>query len=178
MKEYLKGRRCYLGGPIEMADPKDDWRPPVKERLAKEIGLKVFDPNEDPKQSLAQRITECKEQGKWDELTEIVHHFVHVDLTIVDRADFIIQHLPFKVPTTGTVHEIINSNDRKKPTLLVCPQGKGKIPAWYFGFIDHRHMFGSWDELLDYLGQVTRGEHVNDRRWYFVHHYHDLAWIN
>jgi hypothetical protein len=32
----------------------------------------------------------------WDELEAVVHEFVHVDLTIVDWADFIIQHLPFQ----------------------------------------------------------------------------------
>jgi len=175
-EHYLRGRRTYLGGPIEHQDGRD-WRTEVKTKLVEDFGLKVFDPHEDPKQALRERIAYCKEHELWDELEKVVHEFVHVDLTIVDRADFIIQHIPYKVPTTGTVHEIINSNDRKKPTLLVCPQGKNKLPDWYFGFINHKHMFGSWDELYAYLGEVDRGDHKTDKRWFFVYKYNQLAWL-
>jgi len=176
MSNYLLGRRVYLGGPIEHQDG-HDWRTPVMAKLVNDFGLKVFDPNEDPKQALRERIVYYKENELWDALVEIVKEFVHVDLTIVDRADFIIQHVPYKVPTTGTVHEIINSNDRKKPTLLVCPQGIKCIPDWYFGFIKPRHMFGSWEDLYKYLGEVDRGEHMGDKRWFFVYRYNNLAWI-
>ncbi len=177
MKYYLRNRRAYLGGAIEFADPDDNWRDEVKMKLFTDFGLKIFDPYEDPKQSSRDEITKCKETGKWDRLVEIMHKFARLDLSIVDRADLIIQHLPYKVPTTGTVHEIINSNDRKKPTLLVCPQGKGKIPDWYWAFIKPEYMFGSWQDLYAYLGEVDEGKHKDDDRWFFVYHYNDLAWI-
>lgn len=172
---YLKGRRVYFGGVIQFDDPTVDWRSPVKTVLRDRFGLNVFDPADDPKQELRQRIVSLKEANRFDELAEIVHGFVRLDLAIVDRADFIVQYLPYRVPTTGTVHEIINSNNAKKPTLLVCPQGKNKIPDWYFGFIPHQFMFGSWDDLYAYLQEVDDGRHQGNNRWYFTYNYNELA---
>jgi hypothetical protein len=174
---YLKNKRVYVGGPIEHDDPRNDWRPEVKNTLVREFGLKVFDPAADPKQKLRERIASHKEKGEWDALAELVREFVNCDLGVVDRADFIVQHLPYRVPTTGTHHEIIFSNESKKPTLLVCPQGKKCIPDWYFGFINHEHMFGPWDDLFEYLRAVDKGEKIGDKRWFFVYRYTDLAWL-
>lgn len=170
---YLSGRRVYFGGPIEF-DGSADWRTPVKKTLLARFGLKVFDPAADPKQGQREKIEAFKAAGRFDELAEVVHEFVRLDLAIVDRADFVIQHLPYRVPTTGTVHEIINSNNAKKPTLLVCPQGKGKIPDWYFGFIPHEFMFGSWDDLYTYLQDVDDGKHQHNNRWFFTYNYTKL----
>jgi len=177
MKNYLLGRRCYVGGPIEHDTHAYDWRTEVKKKLVGEFGLKVFDPADDPKQGLREKIVYCKEHSLWDELREVVSEFVMADLSVVDHSDFIIQHLPYKVPTTGTHHEIINASNLKKPTLLVCPQGKKHIADWYFGFIKHEYMFGSWQELYAYLHEVAEGKHIADRRWFFVYKYNDLAWI-
>jgi hypothetical protein len=75
-----------------------------------------------------------------------------------------------QVPTTGTTHEIINSDLYKKPTLLVCERGKEWIPMWFYGFIDHkRYMFGSWDELYAYLEDVNAGKHKDDDRWSYCY---------
>lgn len=166
-----------MGGPIEHDDPSVNWRDEVKGKLVGDFGLKVFDPAEDPKQGLREKIIHCKKNKLWDELHEIVQEFVMADLSVVDHSDFIIQHLPYKVPTTGTHHEIINASNLKKPTLLVCPQGKECIPDWYFGFVNHRHMFGSWSDLYEYLKEVDQGKHMDDRRWFFVYRYNNLAWI-
>ena len=87
------------------------------------------------------------------------------DLERVDKTDILAAHLPYKVPTTGTHHEIIVSDNAKKPTLLVCPEGKANVPAWYYGFIDLKYMFGSWDELYHYLREVNDYRHTDDYRW-------------
>jgi hypothetical protein len=102
-------------------------------------------------------------------MTKIAKAFVRKDLAMVDRADFTIAYLPSGVPTTGTHHEIINSNNAKKPTMLVCPQGKEFIPLWYYGFIPHEFMFGSWDGLWEYLCEVNKGKHVHNDRWAFTY---------
>jgi nucleoside 2-deoxyribosyltransferase len=69
-----------------------------------------------------------------DTIAKIAKSFVRKDLCLVDRADFLIAYLPNKIPTTGTNHEIINSNNAKKPTLLVTDTGDiTNIPLWYFG---------------------------------------------
>jgi len=96
--------------------------------------------------------------------------FVRKDLCMVDRADFVIAYLPQNVQTTGTVHEIINSNSAKKPTLLVTnADSKSGIPLWYFGFIPEEFIFAGWDSLYDYLTEVDEGKHKKNRRWNLVH---------
>ena len=166
---YLLGARAYLGGPIEKADPQDDWRTVPKSILKNEFKIDLFDPHADPKQQWSPNLNYAKEQEDYNAVVEIASKFVRKDLCIVDRCDFLIACLPKDVPTTGTVHEIINSNNAKKPTLLVCPQGKKYIPGWYFAFIPHTNMFGSWETLYRYLRDVDAGKHMTDDRWAYVY---------
>lgn len=168
MNGYLKNRRFYLGGPIEYG-LKTDWRSEPKRILTEEFGIDVFDPFSDPKQQWTTKLLEAKETEDWEMVTRIAKRFVHKDLTIVDRMDAIIAFLPYKVPTTGTVHEIINADERKKPTLLVCLEGKKFINAWYFGIVRHEYMFGSWESLYDYLREVDAGRCMDDERWDLVY---------
>lgn len=169
MSGYLKNARAYLSAPIEADDGKIDWRAGPKAILRGEFKIDLFDPNADPKQQWANQMRIAKEAESYDEVENICKKFVRKDLCIVDRSDFLMAYLPKGVPTTGTVHEIINSNNAKKPTLLVCPQGKKYIPAWYFGFIPHNNMFGSWEELYRYLREVDNGAHMDDDRWAYVY---------
>lgn len=168
MNDVLRGKRCYLSGPIEFDNSEVDWRPPVKEHLTKFFGIDIYDPFCDPKQSKSDALQKAREAEDFDGMREVTKQFVRKDLHHVDLSHFLIANLPYKVPTVGTVHEIINSNDRKKPTLLVCTKGKKYIPSWYFGFIKHKYMFGSWNELYDYLSEVSEGKHFNDDRWWIV----------
>jgi nucleoside 2-deoxyribosyltransferase len=170
MNKLLKHRISYLAGPLDYATG-EDWRTPVKKVLMERFGLNVFDPSMDPKQAQVPKLNQLKEEGKYDELSEIVHAFVRADLSIVDRSDIFIACLPHKVPVFGTVHEIIVANTAKKPTLLVCPEGKHKFAGWPFGFIRHEFMFGSWEDLYKYLQEVDDGLHANNDRWYFINHY-------
>lgn len=166
---YLKGTRSYLAGPIESADPTNDWRSAPKKFLIEELKIDLFDPHADPKQQCFSELTIAKTKRDYEAVENIAKRFVRKDLGRVDRSDFIIACLPKGVPTVGTVHEIINSNDTKKPTLLVCPEGKQYIPSWYFGFISHKNMFGSWDDLYEYLREVDAGKHMSDDIWAYVY---------
>lgn len=165
---FLSGKRVYLSGPIEYDKSGIDWRPPVKEKLRSRFSIEIFDPFADPKQSKADELKKAKETEDYDLVRDITKKFVRKDLGNVDNCHFLIANLPALVPTVGTVHEIINANDRKKPTLLVCNAGKKYIPSWYFGFIKHKYMFSSWEGLYDYLYQVDQGIHMDDDRWWLV----------
>lgn len=172
----LANKRLYLSSPIEYC--KDaSWRPWVKEVLANEFKLRVLDPNDDPKQKEAVKLPPLKEQGNYGEVRRIVKNFVRMDLSIVDRADIFIAYVPHKVPTTGCVHEIVNSNNAKKPTLLVEGQSKNRLASWYFGFIPDHFMFGKWEELFDFLRDVNAGKYEQDNRWWFLYHY-PSAWLD
>jgi hypothetical protein len=165
---YLAGASCYLGGPIEH-DSAEDWRVYPKRILGKEFGIRVTDPNEDPKQKWLPTLQDARKKKDYDLMAQIARSFVRKDLCLVDRSDFGIWYLPYKVPTCGSHHEIVNSNNSKKPTLLVCPQGKELVPAWYYGFIPHDFMFGSWEDLFKYLTEVNSGKHKENNRWHYVY---------
>lgn len=168
MTNYLKGKRMYLSGPIEFDSEKTNWREEPTQRL-QEMGVRVFDPYADPKQQKWQQLQTAREAKDFKTMRRVAKQFVRKDLNIVDRADFVVAYLPYKVPTTGTHHEIINSCNAKKPTLLVCPQGKEMVPIWYYGFVRPRYMFGSWNDLFAYLTAVDSGDHKKDWRWAFVY---------
>jgi nucleoside 2-deoxyribosyltransferase len=170
----LKGKRTYIAGPIEFDTNAYDWRSSLKQFLTNDLGVIVFDPLEDSKQSAQPELIAARDRHDYDTMHAIAEVFVQKDLGIVDRMDFIIAHVPHKVPTTGTVHEIVVSNKAKKPTLLVCPQGKNMAGLWYFGFIPHRHIFGSWDDLKTYLKEVDQSKHMEDKRWRFVYDFPNI----
>lgn len=164
---FLTSKKFYLSGPIEFGN--ENWRDPIIDRLKKDFSIDVYDPFSDPKQQWIDKISEAKKNHDYQAIQEIAKKFVRKDLGMVDRSDGLIAYLPYKIPTTGTHHEIINSINSKKPTLLVCPQGKENIPVWYYGISKIQHMFGSWDELFCFLKEVNEGQHQNDDKWSFVY---------
>lgn len=161
----LIGARVYLGGPIEHDDTGLNWRTEPSKVLVERFGVDLFDPFSDPKQQWVPTLVEARNNCDYDTMAEIARDFVSKDLIMVERSDILISHLPKGVPTTGTHHEIIFSSNNKKPTLLVCPQGKQHVPLWYYGWIPHQCMFGSWDDLYDYLQEVVEWKHTDNRRW-------------
>lgn len=164
---YLNGKRCYLSGPIQFGNPVN-WRDHVKAKL-ESYGIYVFDPFSDEKQQRSWEISKAQNEHDYGKIREIAKQFVRKDLSAVDRSDFIIANVEYMVPTYGTTHEIINSNNAKKPTMIVCEEGKNNIPFWFWGFIDHNHLFGSWKELFNYLDEVNDGKHKNNDRWAYVY---------
>jgi hypothetical protein len=166
---YLSGRRCYLSGPIENDNPNGNWRTEPSKILREVFGIDLFDPHADPKQQWVGDLQKARDECNYSEMARIAKDFVSKDLTVVSRSDILIAYLPKGVPTTGTHHEIINSSNNKTPTLLVCPQGKQFVPLWYYGFIPHSVMFGSWEDLYGYLREVNEGLHKDNRRWHYIY---------
>lgn len=178
MPTVLEGKRVYLSGPIEYGDG-PNWRIEPKNILTQRFGLNIFDPFEDPKQQMVAELKEAKKNLNFEKMAQIIEYFVQKDLSMTDRSDILIACLPQGVPTTGTHHEIINANDRKKALILLCEQGKENIPLWYYGFISHKRMFGSWNEVYNYLEEVNLGLHLDDRRFSFIYNYSpDLAHLS
>ena len=166
---YLKDKNVYLSAPIEHDIGKNDWKLEAKKILKEEFGLNVFDPSADINQHWVPVIKEAREKNDYETMTKIAKNFLRKDLCLVDRADFLIAYLPYMVPTVGTCHEIINSVNSKKVTLLICPESKAKIPIWYYGFVPHSCMFGSWEDLYKYLREVDAGLHKDNSRWHYVY---------
>lgn len=167
---YLGNARVYLSGPIESDKSKINWRTePIKELINK-FKLNVFDPFQDPKQQWAPILNKAKKEKNYKKVKKIAKSFVKKDLCMVDRSDFLIAYIPYGVCTTGTVHEIINSVNSKKPTLLVTNKNSiSYLPSWYFGFIDVKFMFSGWGNLYKYLKEVNDGKHKKEDKWSFVY---------
>lgn len=175
---HLLGKRVYLSGPIQNDTSSVNWREEPKRVLTERFGVDLFDPFCDPKQQWTPTLLKAQEDRNYESMKTIARSFVRKDLAMVDRADIVIAYLPYDMslptphitPTTGTVHEIINSNNAKKPTLLVTNHtDKAYLPLWYYGFIPHECMFAGWDALYDYLAEVDVGLHRGDDRWSYVY---------
>jgi hypothetical protein len=169
MNLSLTNKRAYISGPIEHSDVGYNWRTEPCKILKERFKLDVFDPFSDPKQQWVKPLEEAREREDYETMRKIARGFVRKDLSLVDRSDLTIACLPYKIPTSGSHHEIINSINSKKPCLLICPQHKKLIPLWYFGFVPHEMMFGSWDALYDYLDEVNMGKHKHNYRWAFIY---------
>ena len=165
----LRGKHLYLSGPIENGDPTSNWRVEPTNTLSGTFGLNVFDPNSDPKQKWLPELFDARDSCNFDKMAEIATKFVRKDLQIVQRTDILVAYLPKNVATTGTHKEIDEAWDNKIPVLFVCPQGKQYNPAWYFGYIKHKYMFGSFLDLYEYLWEVEDGKHQDDLRWAMVY---------
>lgn len=169
MDKPLAGTMCYLSGAIEHNDYGTNWRTVPTKVLKEKFKINVFDPFEDPKQKWSDKLKKAQAEQNYDEMVRIAQNFVQKDLSIIDRCDFLIGYLPYKVPTTGTIHEIIHANNIKKPVLLICPEGKQFIPLWFYGFIDVNTMFGQWNDLYNYLQEVDNAQHTSNRRWNLIY---------
>jgi nucleoside 2-deoxyribosyltransferase len=168
-KNFLNGKRAYLSGPIEHGEG-ENWRVGPCQFLTDKLGVDLFDPFSDPKQQWVHALKEAQKNKDYELIVKISKSFVRKDLCLVDRSDFIIAYLPHKIPTTGTHHEIINSNNAKKPTLLVTNCGDiSYLPLWYFGFIPVEFMFPTWDKLYSYLEEVNEGKHQHNNRWSYIY---------
>ena len=169
-KNPLADARLYLSGPIEYDDTTKNWRTEPSKVLIDRFGINLFDPFADPKQKFFPVLEQARKDRDYETMKKIAKSFVRKDLAMVDRADMTIAYLPYGVPTTGTHHEIINSNNAKKPTLLVSNMNDiAYIPLWYYGFIPTEFMFPNWEALYVYLESVNNGEHRENNRWSFIY---------
>jgi len=166
---YLKGKSCYLSGPIEHDHGDFNWRTEPTKVLRERFDIEVFDPFSDPKQQWTKDLVEARETNDFDRMQEIAELFVRKDLQVVQRADFLLGYLPKGVATCGTHKEIDLSNYLKNPTILICPEGKKFVYFWYFAYIPHRHFFGDWESVYSYLDEVDNGLHKDDPRWSMVY---------
>lgn len=172
----LKGLRVYLAGPIDHAD--DDgvgWRDMMKPFLKKK-GMLTLDPCDKPINYASYgevgeektKMMELKKLGRFFELSEQMKAICHVDLRMTDVADCVIVYINPDIPMCGTIHELVNSLQQRKPTLVVVEGGKKNAPNWLFGIMDFNFMFDSFDDLKDFMGLVDEAAFRPDlTRWVF-----------
>ncbi|NVM38573.1 MAG: hypothetical protein HWN81_23490 [Candidatus Lokiarchaeota archaeon] len=102
----------------------------------------------------------------YDQVAEHMKQVRSFDLSMVDRADFIICYLDPEVPTFGTMEELSWACRCKKPTFIVVEGGKKKTPFWVMGMFPHKYIYNSFKEVEDVLLDINTGKvKISSDRW-------------
>ena len=138
----LRGARVYLSGPMDFVASREDektngWRARIGNVLH-DLGCIVFDPWNKPEarglhEYGKEGINTSRDREAWTfedstdgartraKLTGHYWETLHIDLRMVDTADFLVAHCPTNVYSVGTVHEIALARSQRKPVLFVSP---------------------------------------------------------
>lgn len=166
--DKLRGSRCYLSGAMEvLPDHGIEWRQTLGPFL-ENLGVMVLDPTNKPTDRInetPERWQELRATEQYDQLRKEIKILRCVDLRMVDISDFLIVNLSNDVRTCGTWEEMDVANRQKKPVIVRIKEGKNQCPLWLFGKLPHEMIFGSWDEVKDYLIKVDRDQVDHLRRW-------------
>ncbi len=63
-----------------------------------------------------------------------------------------------RIPTFGTLHEIVVAHMQQKPILLAWEGGKETCSAWLMYLVGHENVFGSLDEIITRLDNISKGK--------------------
>jgi hypothetical protein len=160
----LRGMRTYLVGAMDrVPDGGVTWRNRI-EPMLESMGIVVLNPCKHVIHGIYEdeetrtNINYLKSNGLFDELKQTYSKIRNADLRCVDICDFVIAHIDINVHACGSYEEIVTANRQKKPILIWCEQGKTNAPNWLFFMLPHENIFGSMQEILDYL------KHINNLR--------------
>ena len=171
-KHVLHRTKCYLAGNIENSNAPGSWRNQVAHEL-RETGIIFFDPlkkpfmdsvNED-KEHIA-KLVKLRGDGHFDELSRVMRKIRVEDLSLVDRADFLIASISARTASWGTAEEVFWANRMKKPIFLVVAEGRHACPFWIFGTLKCDQIYGNIEEVIAEIKQLDAGEKTIDlSRW-------------
>ena len=174
---FLEGTRCYLIGSMQYAKGGQgrSWRELVKSTLLPRE-VTCFDPYSKPFiksiQEDEKSFTELQDKinaGKFAEVREEMKEIRSVDLSMVDRSDFIIAYIHPTVPSWGTPEELSQAVRLKKPIFLVVEGGIHKCPFWIFGMLHYKYMYNSIEDALKVICNIDDGILSPDSgRWRFL----------
>lgn len=164
--------RAYLAGNIEYTSGHTDWRQYMTYELEYNLQSIVLSPlnqvflnqvhESDEDRELLKK---WREDGEYDKVSSYMKSVVQKDLRMIDICDFVIIRLEVDKPTFGTIHELIEANNQKKP-LFIIVDDKKKIPLWLFGIIKHKYFYTSEDEVLKMLYDIDCGHvKIDSDRW-------------
>lgn len=161
---YLKGKSVYLCGAMHyLNDSGIDWRDFLAPKL-ESFGISIVDPTK----TTANGVGEVGDDKKlfrelilkedWENLKEAFWPIVRKDLRAVDKADFIICYYDPRIPTIGTIHELVVASMQKKPIFLKYDtEGLQKFNPWLSVFIKTQYFHNSWDSMLTHLDVIDKG---------------------
>lgn len=94
------------------------------------------------------------------QITKAIHKTIHVAQGLISvGADQ-------RVPTYGTLHEIVVARQQRKPVYMVWEGGKETCSAWLMWLVGHNNVFGTVDELITRLDNIAKGKtSYNAKDW-------------
>ena len=173
-KNLLWRTRTYLIGHMEnvSATEGETWRDQLTPELEK-MGVVVFNPyykpfineiDESP-ESRDKRIA-LRNRGKFKKVCEDMRVIRSFDLSLVDRADFIIAHIKPNIASWGTADEFLTANRMKKPIFLSVEGGKKNCPLWLLGVIPAKYIYDTPQDILKVIKKIDSGKkHTDSSRW-------------
>lgn len=75
-----------------------------------------------------------------------------------------------RVPTYGTIHEIVIAHQQRKPIFIVWEKtGKTDCSAWLMKLVGHKNIFAHVDELIKHLQAISQGKESFDaNEWLLI----------
>jgi len=138
----LRDARVYLSGPMDFVgnrkvEKEFGWRNRMGQFL-RQLDVTVFDPWFKPEVyglheygREGENTTTDREKWTFDstrdgsakrgDLAGTYWPTLHIDLRMVDTADFLVAYVPTNIYSVGTPHEIILARQQRKPVLFVSP---------------------------------------------------------
>lgn len=164
---YLKGKKCYLSGPIHSAtDDGVQWRDYITPKL-NDMGIEALDPckvmvNGDISISEVgknkQIFRDLIKTENWQKVKEDFWPIVRKDLRMVDHSDFVIFYYDTEAKMTGSIHELVVAVNEKKVILIKYnKETLNDFNPWVATFAKAHHLFAEWDNLFDHLKKVDDG---------------------
>lgn len=109
---------------------------------------------------LAKRIPGSGENNVNAELRHTVQYVTTAVKTLLEK--FTNQ----RVPTYGTIHEIVVARQQRKPVYIVWEGGKETCSGWLMWLVGHQNVFGTFNELLTRLDNISKGKAAyNAKDW-------------
>lgn len=168
---YLTGKRVYLAGALHKVDDCGVvWRDYITPNL-NALGIIVDDPCKATINGLGEvgadkdYFKKLIKERKYDKVKKEFYQIIRKDLRMVDKADFLIVYHDPSIPTIGTIHEIVNAVNEKKPVLIVCDINIESINPWILTLIKPQWLFTSFKEMFNYLDVINQGK-IDTSHWW------------
>ena len=179
----LSEHLCYLAGPMDdTTDGGKVWRQRISPFLWG-LGIGVLDPCTSQEKRTLREQTEtymrtmqkaelCGEHEVYasckQKIQQIIKPVCSWDLNAVDLYTFVILYIDTRVHMCGSYNEQTHACLQRKPVLILCEQGKYKVPPWLWGVCEPDEFFDDWRKLEQYIVDINRGKRTPHKKWHLL----------
>jgi hypothetical protein len=167
----LNKTRTYLVGAMQYENGRG-WRDKVESVLIPR-GIICFNPYNKPliedfdeSEGVREELATWMETEQYDRVATRMKSIRASDLSLVDRADFIIAHINPKIASWGSAEELTTCIRMKRPCFVSIEGGKKKTPYWLLGMMPHKYFYNNIDEVLEKIKGIDDGTvKIDSDRW-------------